>query len=335
MFKSIKRQLASVAITLTLLTGMGLPTLAISAGPTEKITIAQYGHIFLYLPIYVAVDKGFFKDEGLDAKIISTGGDEKTFTAIATGNAQFGVADPTFVAIARQHGQGGKVVAGIVTRVPFQLVAFNQKIKNIKQASDFDGYTIASLPAPSTCYAVITKIMQNNGHPVKSKIVQGAFGTLSSMIRANRADIAMELEPNTSTLVSQGARIVYSTTGYFGETAFTGLTVSDAYYSQHAKEIQAAVNAIAKAMKYIHQNFSGTLSVAKQEFPEVPEPVLMSALRRLIAEGTTPQTPVINTRAWDQAITLRKEIGDLQGSGSYKENVDMSFSLAALHISKP
>ncbi len=49
-------------------------------------------------------------------KLVSTGGDEKTFTAVSTGNAQFGVSDPIFVAIARQRGQGGKVVAGIVTK---------------------------------------------------------------------------------------------------------------------------------------------------------------------------------------------------------------------------
>jgi len=81
------------------------------------------------MPIYVALDKGFFKDQGLDVKLVSTGGDEKTYTAVATGNAQFGVSDPTFVAIARQRGQSGKVVAGIVRRVPFSIITFNPNIK--------------------------------------------------------------------------------------------------------------------------------------------------------------------------------------------------------------
>src|SRR5580658_6917028 len=103
------------ALLLSIITGVLMPgSFAISSEKAQKITIAQYGHIFLYLPIYVALDKGFFKEQGLDVKLVSTGGDEKTFTAISTGNAQFGIADPIFAAIARQRGQGGKVVAGIV-----------------------------------------------------------------------------------------------------------------------------------------------------------------------------------------------------------------------------
>ncbi len=226
-----------------------LNSFALSSDKAEQITIAQYGHIFLYMPLYVAVDKGFFKEQGLDVKLVSTGGDEKTFTAVASGNAQFGVSDPTFVAIARQRGQGGKVVAGIVRRVPFSIITFKDNIKKVNKPSDFSGYRIATLPAPSTCYAVITKILQNDGKPVKAKLVQGAYGTLPALLKANQADMAMEFEPNVSTLTKQGARILYSTTGYFGDAAFTGLMVSEGYMKDHKSEIQAAVNAISKAMK--------------------------------------------------------------------------------------
>jgi NitT/TauT family transport system substrate-binding protein len=325
----LSKQIGAIVVAATLIL-INLPAvLALSSSQPEKITIAQYGHVFLYMPIYVAVDKGFFKEQGLDVKLVSTGGDEKTFTAIATGNAQFGVSDPVFVAIARQRGQGGKVVAGIVRRIPLLVVTFNNKIKTIRQPSDFSGYRIAALPAPSTTYAVITKILQNNGHPVNAKIIQGAFGTLSAMLKANQADMSMEIEPNASTLVQQGARIIYSTAAYFGDTAFTGMTVSDAYYSQHPQEIQAAVNAVTKAMKYIHQDFGGALTIAKQEFPEVPESVLKVALKRLIDDGTTPESPVLSQKAWDNAVALRKDIGDLQGSGSYEQNVDMKFAQKA------
>ncbi len=321
--------LLSLLFVFSCLANDTLPSCAAANKAPTRITIAQYGHIFLYMPIYVALDKGFFKEQGLDVKLISTGGDEKTYTAVASGNAQFGVSDPTFVAIAREHGQDGKVVAGIVRRVPFSIITFKDNLKKISQPSDFSGYRIASLPAPSTCYAVMTKILQNNGKPVKAKIIQGAYGTLPAMLKSNQADIAMEFEPNVSSLTQQGAKILYSTTGYFGDAAFTGLMVSHDYYKQNGNEIQAAVNAISKAMKYIHQNFEGALAVAKQEFPEIKEPVLREALKRIIEEKTTPISPVLTKEAWDRAISLRKEIGDLHSSGSYEENVDMTFAKKA------
>ncbi len=143
MLKSTKKLLRVLLFGFLIIIGSPCCS-ALSSDKPEKITVAQYGHFLLYLPLYVAVDKGFFKEQGLDVKIISTGGDEKTFTAISSGNAQFGVSDPTFVAIARQRGQGGKVIAGIVRRVPFSIITFNPKINKINKPEDFAGYRIAT-----------------------------------------------------------------------------------------------------------------------------------------------------------------------------------------------
>src|SRR5271155_2950645 len=138
------------------------------AKPVQHVTIAQFGHVFLYMPLYVAIDKGFFKKHGLDVKLVSTGGDEKTFTAVATGNAQFGVSDPTFTAIAREHGQGGKVVAAVVRGVPFWVVTLNPKIGVFKNPHEFDKLRCAAFTAPSTSYAVMKNIL-NEGHAAKAQ----------------------------------------------------------------------------------------------------------------------------------------------------------------------
>jgi NitT/TauT family transport system substrate-binding protein len=296
------------------------------AKKVEPVKVAQFGHVFLYMPLYVAQDKGFFKDEGLDVTLISTGGDEKTFTAVSTGNAQFGVSDPTFAAIARERGQGGKVVAGIVRGVPFWVVSFDDKLKKIDNPTQFQGHKIATYTAPSTSYAVMKSILQNGGHPVDAKIVQGAFGTLLALLKAKQADMALDIEPIVSIATSQGAHVVYSPASKLGDFAFTGLTVSDGYFNTHPGQIQGAVNALTRAMNFIQKDFEGTVAVAKKEFADVPEPVIREALKRLIQEGTIPKSPVLTKNAWDRAIALRRELGDMKGSGSFADNVDMKFA---------
>lgn len=319
--KAVTRVAGKSAATATTVPAASVP----SASHPQKVTVAQFGHVFLYMPLYVAVDKGFFKEEGLDVHLVSTGGDEKTFTAVSTGNAQFGVSDPTFAAIARERGQGGKVVAGIVRGVPFWIITFNNQIKKIDSPAGFANHKIAAYTAPSTSYAVMKNILQNDGHPVDAKIVQGAFGTLLALLKANQADMAIEIEPIVSIANHQGAHIVYSPAQKLGDFAFTGLTVSDDYFAKHPNEIQSAVNAISKAMVYIQKDFDGTLAVAKKEFPEVSEPILRDALKRLIDQGTIPLSPDLSKNAWDRAVALRKQLGDLKGEGSYEQNVDMRF----------
>jgi len=295
------------------------------AAKMTAVTIAQFGHVFLYMPLYVALRGGFFQEQGLDVKLVSTGGDEKTFTAVSTGNAQFGVSDPTFAAIAREHGQGGKVVAGIVKGTPFWVITFKKDIKPITNPSGFAGYKIATYTAPSTSYAVMKNILQNGGKPVNAKIVQGAFGTLLPLIKANHADMALEIEPMVSIANHQGAHIVYAPASMPGDFAFTGLTVSDDFFAKHPDQIQAAVNALANAMKFIRQDPKGTLEIAKKEFSDVPEAVIKDALDRLVSSGTSPASPMLTKNAWDNAIALRKDLGDIKSGGNYEQNVDMKF----------
>lgn len=326
---------AALSTLLCLLLTFSLPHAAQSKDlPLTPITIAQFGHVFLYMPLYVAVKKGFFRDEGLDVRLVSTGGDEKTFTAVITGNAQFGVSDPTFTAIARERGQGGKVVAGIVRGVPFWVVAFDQSIKSFDSPEAFKGKRIATYTAPSTSYAVMKKVLQNSGHPVEAKIVQGAFGTLLAMLKARHADMALDIEPIVSIATAEGARVVYSPAGKLGDFAFTGLTVSDDYLKKNPQTVQKAVNAVTRAMAYIQKDFEGTVKIACADFPEVKEKVVREALKRLLNQGTIPQTPLLPEAAWQNAVNLRREIGDLKSAGSFKENVDMSFARQALSSKK-
>ncbi len=300
------------------------------AGQKQKVTIAQFGHVFLYLPLYVAKDKGFFDAEGLDVTLVSTGGDEKTFAAVSSGSAQFGVADPTFAAIARERGQGGKVVASVVNGVTFWGITFRKDIKPIETPPELKGFRIATYPAPSTNYTVMKKILQNEGKPIKAEIVQGAFGSLLAILKSGQADIAMELEPVTSIAVNEGAHVVFSMVKVFGDFALTGLTAKDSYIQEHPDTVQSVVNGLTKAVRFIYADFEGAVSIAKKEFPEVDEKILRSALRRLIDEHTIPVSTVLSESAWNKAIALRKEVGDLKADAPYNVNVDPSFAQKAM-----
>lgn len=323
-------------MAIRLLTILFTALLLQSCSPTEKpaeqagktpITIAQYGHLFLYIPVYVATNKGYFNDEGLDVKLVSTGGDEKTFAAVTSGNAQFGVADPTFVAIARERGQGGKVVAQVVNGVPFWGVAFKDSIKPFDDLQKFEGMRIATFTAPSTNYTVMKHVLQNDGKPIKGTIVQGSpTGSIVAMVKADQADIAMELEPTASIAVSNGAHVVVSLQKQFGDFAITGLTCSDDYSKGHSQEIEAVVRALGRAMKFIHSDFDGTIEIARKEFPEIDEKVLRSALKRMVDEGTVPSNPVMTKEGWDKAIALRREVGDIKSGGEFETNVDMTYA---------
>jgi NitT/TauT family transport system substrate-binding protein len=293
-------------------------------GDLQKITIAEFGEVFLYAPLYVADAAGFFEEEGLDVTIVPTGGDEKTFAALLSGDAQFGVADPVFVAISGERGQEGRVVASILGTVPFWGVTRNAAIDEIKEPSALSGYSVATFPAPSTAYALQKDMFLDGG--VAPNIREAAFGTLLAVMDAGDADIALELEPNVSMAVADGAKVVYSLADYYPEFAFTGLTVLPEYAEEHPDTVQAAVNALAKALEFIHENQEETARILAERFPEIDDAVAEDAVRNLVAAEVFSQSTLVTQEEWDAAVALRTEVGDITKPAPYTQYVITKFA---------
>jgi len=290
----------------------------------QKVKVAEFGELFLYAPIYVAQEKGFFKEQGLDVEIFPTGGDEKTFAALLSGEAQFGVADPTFVAISGERGQPGKVIAPIVQGVPFWGVAKAEKNIQINQPSDLGTYKVATFPSPSTAYTLQKKMFASGG--LEPNIQETAFGSLLAALAADKSDIALELEPNVSMAVKNGDKIAYRMADYYPQFALTGLSVLPDYLDKHPDVAQKMVNALGKSFTFMREHPEETAEVLHKRFPEIDQGVASSALKNLIDADVYPKQPLLGKAAWDAAIQLRKDVGDLKGDAPYEKYVVTDFA---------
>ncbi len=70
---------------------LGLPLVSCNKQENNKITIAEVTHSIFYAPMYVAKNKGFFKEEGLDVDIITTPGADKTMASLLSKDSQIGL----------------------------------------------------------------------------------------------------------------------------------------------------------------------------------------------------------------------------------------------------
>ena len=275
----------------------------------EEVKVAQFADVFLYMPLYLADGKGFFKEQGLSVTLISTGGDDKTFAAVISGDAHFGIADPTFVAIARSKGQPGKVIASVVNGVPFWGVTKNSDVPKIKEPKQLEGFTVATFPSPSTAFTLQKQMFEGAG--LKPQIRQAAFGALLPLLETGAVDIALELEPNVSTAVKQGARVVYSMAEMYGDFAITGVTTREALIAENPDLVQKFVNAIQQAESYAHANPDATAAFALKRFPNLDPVIVAEALKRIIESKTLPKNTLISEAAWEKACQLRVDAGDL------------------------
>ncbi len=293
----------------------------------QKVTIAEYGEVFLYAPLYVAQEKGFFAAQGLDVNIVAAGGPDKTFAALLSGDAQFGVADPTFSAISGEKGQPGEVVASIVNGVPFWGLAKDAAVPTITDPVQLKHYVVTTSPAPSTAYTLQKKMFQDGG--LQPNIKESASGTLLATMDAGQADIALEMEPTVSAAVKKGDRIVYALSTQYPDFALTGLTVLPGYAEKHPETVQKAVNALQEAMTYIRSNPSEAAAIMIKRFPSVERDVAESSIRNMVAAGIYPERVTVTKAGWEAATLLRKSVGDIKGDAPYATYVVTSFSAQA------
>jgi len=321
-----KKGLITIGTIAAVAIGVALNTCGKKQGDSqlETVKVAQFNEFFLYMPLYLADVKGFFAEERLKIEIINTGGDDKTFAAVIGGSAAFGIADPTFVAIAKEQGMGGKVVAGIVNGVPFWGVAKNHAIPEIKEPTQLRGYSVATFASPSTAYTLQYDMFEKAG--LKPNIKQGSFGTLWTMVEAGQADIALELEPNVSIAATQGGKVLYSLAEVYGDFAITGVTVSEETAAKKPELVQRFVNALQKSVKFAHTYPDSVAFYAAKLFPDIDKSVSANAVNRIIGTNTLPKSIVISEEAWDKAIKLRHSAGDIKSLETAKSVLDMSFA---------
>lgn len=289
----------------------------------QKVIVAQTSEFFLYAPLYLAQDNGYFEDEGIEVNIVTAGGDEKAFASLLSGDAQFAVGDPTFVAISGEKGQPGKVIAALLTGVPFWGVA-KTDVPKVTDPSMLKGYSVATFPSPSTAYALQTKMFQSGN--LKPDIRQVAFGALLPALEANQVDIALELEPNVSTSVKNGNHIVFALSTYYPDFAITGVTALPDYLKNNPEIAQKFVNALRRADLFIRDNPEEAARIVGLRFTDIDKEVAISAMKNTVEANVIPQSMVITKNGWDSAVQLRRDVGDIKNPAPYETYIDTSFA---------
>lgn len=132
-----KKWISLTAAILLAVTALPMTAFAAKKESTEekitKITLNEVAHSIFYAPQYVAIEKGYFKDTGLDLTLVTGFGADKTMTAVISGEADIGFMGAEASIYAYQEGATDPVVnfAQLTQRAGNFLVA-REEMPNFK-----------------------------------------------------------------------------------------------------------------------------------------------------------------------------------------------------------
>jgi NitT/TauT family transport system substrate-binding protein len=140
-------------------------SVAIPAQAADKMTLQlNWFHLADHSPIYLALKKGYYKEEGLELNVVRGAGSADSAKKIDLKQAEVGISDAPTVITAISKGANLKMVAVVFDKAGNN--AFFKKSANIKGPKDLVGKKIAVPPADShrvlwPAFAALNKIDPN------------------------------------------------------------------------------------------------------------------------------------------------------------------------------
>ena len=98
-----------------------------------KVRLAEVTHSSFYSPLYVAIEKGYFKEAGIDLELILTPGADKVSAAVLSGDVEIGFAGAESAIYVYKQDEGDylQLFAGLTKR-DGQFIVSRKNIKNFK-----------------------------------------------------------------------------------------------------------------------------------------------------------------------------------------------------------
>ena len=296
-----------------------------------KITLNEVAHSVFYAPLYVAIEKGYFEEEGINLNLVTGFGADKTMTAVISGTADIGFMGSEASVYMYSEGASDYVVnfAQLTQRAGNFLVA--RQDNEHFQWADLKGKTVLGGRKGGMPEMVFEYILKENGiDPEKDlTIIQNIdFGSTAPAFADGRGDFTIEFEPGATSLESEGKGHVIASLGKdSGYVPYTAFSAKKSYLKENPDVIQRFTNALQKGMDYVRSHSpSETASVIKPQFPETTLEMITTIVTRYYEQDTWKSNLIFEESSFDLLQDILESAGELEKRAPYKDLITTEFA---------
>lgn len=257
----------------------------------QKVSIAVGGkNLFYYLPLTVAEQLGYFKDEGLQVEISDFAGGAKALQAMVGGSAD--VVSGAYEHTINMQAKGQPIIAFVLQgRAPqIVLAVSNKTMPNYKSIADLKGKKIG-VTAPGSSTNMMTNFVLAKAGLKPTDVSFIGVGTSSgalSAMRSGQIDAIANLDPVITMLeqkkdirVIADTRTLKDTNDVFGgPMPAATLYTPESFVKKYPNTTQALTNAMVRALHWLQK--AGPSDIIKV----VPENYLLGDRALYIAAFT-------------------------------------------------
>lgn len=299
-----------------------------------SVKLNEVAHSIFYAPMYVAIEEGYFKEEGIDLTLTTGFGADKTMAAVVSGDADIGFMGTESSIYAYTEGAKDHVInfAQLTQRAGNFVVA--RENTDSFSYDDMIGKDVLGGRAGGTPEMVYEYVLRENGiSPSQVKIDQSIdFGSTAAAFSGGLGDYTIEFEPSATALEQSGDGYVVASLGIdSGYLPYTAFSAKESYIKENKDLIQHFTNALQKGMDYVATHTPEEIaSVITPQFKETDEDTLTLIVSRYYEQETWNEDLILREEGYNLMLTILEESGVLSGAAPYEELVNTEFAQKAV-----
>ena len=299
-----------------------------------KVTLNEVAHSIFYAPMYVAIEEGYFEDEGIDLDLVCGFGADKTMTAVISGEADIGFMGSEASIYTYAEGATDYVVnfAQLTQRAGNFLVA-REEMPDFSW-EDLKGHLVLGGRKGGMPEMVFEYILKQNGiDPEKDlEINQNIdFGSTAAAFAEGQGDFTVEFEPGATSLESEGKGYVVASLGEdSGYVPYTAFSAKQSFIDENPDIIQGFTNALQKGMDYVQAHTPEEIAkIIEPQFPETDLETITTIVSRYYEQDTWKSNLIFEESSFDLLQDILESAGELAESVPYEDLVTTEFAAAA------
>jgi NitT/TauT family transport system substrate-binding protein len=326
-------------LVLAILTGFIGPVLlapALTEAQMQKVRIGTVVSFESTAPVWTAVHKGYFREEGIEPEIVYLGG-PRTRDALAAGEIDIGMIAVVVGAIARQAGLPFKLIGLWFDAEPFVVMVRADLADKVRSVSDLKGMRVVTPQTGSAAWAVGVAVFKKAGlnHETDLKllhITDFAPQVWMNLLERKEVDAAVVWEPTYTVLTERGIakpivdlrKPEVSRRWLGGDVAFAGMFTTEKKLAERKDTFARVIRAAKKGYDFVRS--APAEEVAKLLAPEMK---LDAATALKVVNLSRPAYGGdfrISQSRLSNDLRVYREVGILKREFSFQELVDPQFA---------
>ena len=300
-------------------------------GETKTISVNEVTRSVFYAPQYVAINNGYFKENGIEVDLATGQGADAVMTSVLSNQCDIGFAGPEASIYVYNEGKEDytQVFAQMTKKDGSFLIARN-KTNNFSW-QDLKGKTVIPGRKGGVPYMTLEYVLRKNGIDTKKDVTLDdsiKFDLMAGAFTSGNADYVTLFEPTASLTSKENKGYIVASVGESaGEIPYTAYFAKKSYINNNEDTIQKFTNSIYKGQKWVKEHTSKEIAEAIASFfPNTDIELLGSAIQSYKNIDAWNETPVLKKEAFDRLQEVMTLAGELTKEAPYEKIVNNKYA---------